>query len=82
MKDLNWDTVVQGAHITIYTVAVALNLVSFTFMLKSYMKHIHHRLPNISNLELMKEERVRNVQLGLFVFFEGPMVIKKCLIIA
>lgn len=77
LKDLKWDLILNKTEITINALPTAVNLISYSLILKSYMKHIHNRPypKNISAVEREIQVSSRNRQLALFAVLGAPMAI-------
>ena len=77
LKDLKWEFILNNTKATINAVPFAVNFVSFSLMLKSYMKYVHNR-PYESNLTAAQrqiQQKNRNRNLALFVFLGAPAVL-------
>ena len=79
LKDLKWEFILNNTRATIHTVPAlhAVNFISFSLILKSYMKYVHNR-PYDTNLNAMQrqvQQKIRNRNLAIFVFLGAPTIL-------
>lgn len=75
MLNLRWDIIWNRTELTIHALPVAVNLISFSTVLRSYMKHVHNRPFDHSigapSIQLQKSKRLR--ELGIFTLLGLPI---------
>jgi hypothetical protein len=76
-KELKWETYIHNAHLTLNVVPTVMNFVSYSLILRGYMKYVHNRPynPNLNNIQRGIQENARNRQLALFTIFGSPFVL-------
>lgn len=80
VKDLKWEAVGRANNnlkITVNTVPLAVNLIGFNLILKSYMKYVHNR-PYQNDISMQRrnlEQSLRRRNLALFVFLGAPLIL-------
>lgn len=77
LLNLKWELLIKGAKVTVHAVPLAINLISFTFILKSYMKYVHNRpFPSHYNpIQIESERLIRRRQLGIFTILGAPLAL-------
>jgi hypothetical protein len=77
LLELKWDIIRDSAKVTVHAAPLTMNLISFSLILKGYMKYVHNRPydsgPQALKIEAQKFQRRRN--LALFTIFGAPMAI-------
>lgn len=75
IKNIKWDMVFKSAEVTIHALPLAVNAVSYGFMMKTYHKYVYNR-PYPSGLnpsQLLVQSRRREISLALFAFLGAPV---------
>ena len=79
LKDLKWEIILNNTPpaATIHAVPFAVNFIGFSLMMRSYMKFVHNRPfePDITTIEKQIQQKARNRNLALFVFFWAPAIL-------
>lgn len=77
LLNLNWNFILDSTKLTLNATPFAINLISYSFLLKGYMKYVHNRPYNMSpksiSLEMQKSIRRRN--LFIFSLFGAPLAL-------
>ena len=73
LRDLKWDVILDRTQLTVNAFPLAFNFVSFSLVLKSYMKFVHNR-PFDPGLSKKSQVMFRNRQLGCFLFIGAPLL--------
>nr|YP_009912209.1 hypothetical protein [Phallus echinovolvatus]QLD96646.1 hypothetical protein [Phallus echinovolvatus] len=77
LLNLNWNIVLDYKKLTLNAAPFTINLISYSLLLKKYMKYVHNRpysmIPNSISLEMQKSIRRRN--LFIFSLFGGPLAL-------
>ena len=77
IKNLDWDLVKikDIGQVTINALPVAVNAVSYGFLLRAYMKHVHNRpYPHfLSDIDKKIELKTRNRHLFTFLMIGAPL---------
>ena len=73
----NWSVAFNNTNVTINTVPVVLDLISYSVMLKGYIKYVHKRPypKEISSAQRSAEMLLRNRQLAGFSLFGAPITL-------
>jgi hypothetical protein len=76
-RNLELEKVFNTVQVSVNVVPLVTNLIGFRLLLKSYMKYVHNRpyRGNISVLERMTQESIRNRQLTLFLCVGAPALL-------
>lgn len=77
LQELNWNIIVDNTKVGINAVAAAVNFVSYTLVLKGYMKYVHNRPvdTNLSQFQKNGEWAKRNKHLFGFTFIIAPALV-------
>lgn len=77
LLNLKWETILDTTKVTLHAAPLTVNLITFSFLLRGYMKYIHNRSydtgPRALSLEMLKQFRRRN--LVLFSLFGAPLAL-------
>jgi hypothetical protein len=77
LLNLKWETILDTTKVTLHAAPLTVNLITFSFLLRGYMKYVHNRpydtSPRALSLEMQKQFRRRN--LVLFSLFGAPLVL-------
>ena len=73
--NLKWDMVLNTTEVTVHAAPVAVNLISYSVMLKGYMKYVYNRpLPSkLTNEQTLRELKLRNRNLAIFSLMAAPL---------
>ena len=77
LKHLKWDEILNHGKIVVHTAPLCMNLISFSFILRGYMKYVHNK-PYPRNLTLQQltvEKNLRNRNLALFLLLGAPLTL-------
>lgn len=74
LRDLNWDFNFNNTEVSISAIPAAVSFVSYSFMVKTYIKHVHNRPYdlNMNNAERSLERISRRRQLAFFTLIGAP----------
>ena len=77
IKDLKWNSLLDSAKITIHATPLAINVLGYGLIMRSYMKFVYNRdLPvNISNTQQKLQHKIRNRNLAIFSFLGAPLIL-------
>jgi hypothetical protein len=77
LKDLNWENINWGVKTTVHAAPVALNVISYGLVLKTYLKVVHNRpTPEGLNItELKKLNISKHNRLLLFSTIWAPLIV-------
>ena len=74
LRDLKWDVLLDKTQITLNAAPIAFNFVSFSLILRGYMKYVHNR-PFEPGLPVALQTKLRNRQLFSFLIIGAPLVL-------
>jgi hypothetical protein len=74
---LNWSVITDSAKITIHAVPLTINFISFSILLKGYMKLVHNRPydKSLNTAQLGLQQAIRRRNLALFSLFGAPLIL-------
>lgn len=77
LLNLRWDLILNNAKLTIHAAPLAMNLLSYTFFIKGYMKYVHNRPYDFGPYaaSLPKQQRQRNIRLAIFSLVGAPLTL-------
>ena len=77
LRDLKWEFIYNTANITVNALPLAMNLVGYGLILKSYVKHVHSRPfdSNFTDAMRLQEQLRRNRQLAIFGLVGIPAIL-------
>lgn len=75
IKDLNWEFIYNNTKLTINGLPLAANAIGYGLILKTYIKHVHHRPIEAGFSKTQREsiKLMRNRQLGIFCILGAPL---------
>ena len=75
--ELDWEFVVNSAHVSVHLVPLCVNLVGYGAMLGTYIKLIHNRPidSGLSEAQIKIQIMNKNRNLFLFAFFGAPLTL-------
>ena len=75
LKDINWEFLYNKTRLTVHGTPVAVNVIGYGLIIKSYMKYVHNRPmeAGLSTIQLEHRKLLRNRQLGLFCLIGAPL---------
>lgn len=74
LRNLKWDMVLDRTEITFNAAPVVFNFISFSLLLRGYMKHVHNR-PYEKGISKQTQIQIRNRNLVGFLFVGAPLVL-------
>ena len=77
LKKLEWCTIIQGAKLTIHAVPLCMNLISYGYILRSYLKLVNNRKfhKNLSPEALKILQKARNRNLVILAIVGAPLTL-------
>ena len=77
LKKLEWCTIIQGAKLTIHAVPLCMNLISYGYILRSYLKLVNNRKihKNLSPEALKIHQKARNRNLVILAIVGAPLTL-------
>ena len=75
--NFKWDMVLNTTEVTVHAAPVAVNLISYSVMLKGYMKYVHNRpyQLDLTHEQFIRESNLRNRNLAIFSLMAAPLFI-------
>jgi hypothetical protein len=68
LLNLKWETILDTTKVTLHAAPLTVNLITFSFLLRGYMKYVHNRPyvtgPKALSLDMQKQFRRRNLVLA------------------
>ena len=76
-KDLNWETYIYSAKLSIKAIPAVVNVISYGLVLRSYMKFVHNRPfeKNMDPTAIRLETNLRNRRLAIFYLLSLPAML-------
>ena len=77
LLNLKWEAMFKTAKMTVNVAPLVLNLASYSFMLKGYIKFVHNRPfdPNLDSAAKANHRILRNRHLALFSLLGAPLTL-------
>uniref|UniRef100_UPI0030E408C9 cytochrome c oxidase subunit 3 n=1 Tax=Daedaleopsis nitida TaxID=1140402 RepID=UPI0030E408C9 len=75
LRDLKWDSIFYNVGATIHVLPTVMNFFSYSLLMRTYLKYVHHRPynSNITEKQRVLLQRVRNRQLLFYSIVGAPL---------
>ena len=75
LRELKWDSILDNVGAKIHVLPTVMNFFSYSLLMRTYLKYVHHRPynSNITERQRVLLQRVRNRQLLLYSIVVAPL---------